>query len=276
MPVTGGPAFQCLIGPSQYDAVNAVRQLTEDIAAPLTIADSAYQAYVEIVNEDFSRFCPVDILVGNPVTLSSPLTTVAFQQRYVCNSGNGFTYPPMQVTDVLYRAANAFSAASEIAYLALLPFSPLNRFLFTPSLLDSPSERILRDEYLSELDHYGKGYFRVVRDVSGLLAIELYPIPQASGTAVYARYMAQHQTVNTSGVTTIATIPEDLKRWWVQLLYAEILIQESERFGKLNKAKAGLIDLSSDPRLLVQKGKDIREAAYLALGEANGVALMSY
>jgi hypothetical protein len=269
-------AYQILIGPSGYDAVNAVRQLTEDTSAVPVIADAAYQAYAELVNEDFSRFVPVDILVGNPVTLTSPLLTVSMQQRYVCTPANGFTFPPMQVTDVLYRATNAFSAASEIAYLALLPFSPLNRFLFTPSLLDSPSERILRDEYLSELDHYGKGYYRIVRDQTGLQAIELYPIPQQGGTAVYARYTAQHQITTVSGNSVIATIPEDLKRWWVQLLYAEILIQESERFGKLNKAKAGLIDLSSDPRMLVLKGKDIREAAYLALGEANGVALMSY
>src|SRR5216684_6057970 len=113
--------------------------------------------------------------IGNSLLQTSPLTTIANQKRYVLNAAVGVVGIVTRITDALYRAVGTFSAGSEIAYLALLPFSPINRFLFTPSLLDSPSERILRDEYLQELDKYGLGFVVGGRDpATGMMAVDIY------------------------------------------------------------------------------------------------------
>lgn len=271
-------SFQVLLGAASWDAVRYCRALTEDLYSPFVIPDEAYVAYHEDVLEDLSRWVPLDYQVGNPVLQTSNLLTVANQQRYVCSTGNGFTVPPARITDVLYRATNAFSAASEIAYLALLPFSPLNRFLFTPSLLDSPSERILRDEYLAELDKYGRGYYGVVRDpATGLLAIDLYPIPTVGGTPVYVRYQAQHAyTTNTLGDAVYATVPEANKRHFARLLYCMVLEQEQGRLAKATSTSAGILRGTSSPAALERKIERIRNEVYLQLGAAVPVVVHTF
>ena len=261
-------AFTCTLSPSAtWDVVAHVRNVIEDTSTTPVIPDAALESYVEVVNEDFSTHIPLDYLVGNPATASSPMTTVQFQQRYVCNTANGFTPTPMQVTDVLYQAGTGYSAASEIAYLTLLPFSPINRFLFTPSLLDSPSERVLRDEYLSELSHYGYGYYSRARDgATGLPAIDLYPIPVVAGLPIFVRYTAQHAITKNGTAWSINTIPEHHKRTFADLLLAQTLEEEADRLVKNRQIKAGINELVSDPKTMEARIDRLRERAYASLG----------
>lgn len=272
-------SFQVLLGSASWDAVRYCRAKTGDLYSPFIVPDESYMAYHEDVLEDLSRWVPLDYQVGNPVLQTSSLLTVANQQRYVCTSGNGFSSPPARITDVLYRATNAFSAASEIAYLALLPFSPLNRFLFTPSLLDSPSERILRDEYLSELDKYGRGYYGVVRDpATGLLAIDLYPIPTVGGTPVYVRYQAQHAYTSSSplGDAVYATVPENHKRQFARLLWCQVMEEELERFAKATSTSAGILRGTASPQALERMIERTRSEVYQQLGAAVPVVLHTF
>jgi hypothetical protein len=262
--------FQVMLGSSRWDACAYVRSLTEDTVTPYLVPDSAYIAYAEDVAEDFSRYVPLDVQLGNPVALTSPLQTVVYQQRYVCNVANGFSIAPTRITDVLYQATNAFSAASEISYLALLPFSPLNRFLFTPSLLDSPSERILRDQYLQELDKYGRGYWGTVRDAAtGLPALDLYPIPTSAGTPIYVRYQIGHSyTTDNLGNVAYVTVPEQYKRQFARLLYCQILEQEQDRFIRGVRTQAGILSQETSPAEMNRKIMRIRNAVYQELGDA--------
>lgn len=276
-------AYSCLLGTSQtWDAVAYSRALTEDDTTPFTVPDTRYQLYVEAIAEDFSRFVPLDYTVGNVTTQTSPWLTVANQAVYICNSSNGFTVPPMGITSVLYQATNAFSAASEISYLALLPYSPLNRFLFTPSLLDSPSERILRDEYLAELDHYGIGFYAIQRDpATGLLAIALYPTPATGGVPLFAQYRAGHVDTGTAPVLTngskYLTVPEDLKRVFGNLLFARVLEEEGDRLAKAASARAGMLEVrAGNPEVMEQKVQRVRNEAYAELGGNVPVAIHSF
>ena len=272
-------AFSCKLGSSGWDAVKYVRNLTEDATQPFTVSDDAYRAYVEAVNEEFSRFMPVDYIVGNPAANSSPVNTIMNQQRYVCSVGNGFSVPPIVVTDVLYRAGTGYSAASEIAYLAILPFSPLNRFLFTPNLLDSPSERVLRDEYLNELQHYGNGYYSTAIDPStGLLSIDLYPIPVVANIPIFVRYKGAHTLVtdNTPDQNvTLATIPENFKAEWAKLLYCVLMEEAGDRVTRVRLAKAGLTEIQADSRGMEARINRIREEAHMALGGMAGQIVLS-
>lgn len=269
-------AFTVQLGASLWDAVAYVRNIIEDTAGAV-IPDGAFQAYAEDINEDFSRHVPLDYIVGNPVLNTSSLVTVTNQQRYVLTTANGFTPTPMWVTDVLYRAGTGYSAASEIAYLAILPFSPLNRFLFTPSLLDAPSERILRDQYLGELQHYGMGYFSLATDgATGLPAIDLYPIPVISAIPIFVRFQAAHIINKTDSANwKIATVPEDKKRSWARLLAAQILEEEGDRIIKTRTAKAGLIETQSDSRTMESKIDRLRGDAYADLGGRTSVGFAS-
>jgi len=262
--------YQIQLGTTEWDAVRYCRALTEDLYTPFIVPDESYGAYAEDVAQDFSRWVPLDIQVGNPVTQTSGFLTVANQQRYVCNAGNGFASPVARITDVLYQATNAFSAASEISYLALLPFSPLNRFLFTPSLLDSPSERILRDEYLSELDHYGRGFYGLARDpASGAVAIDLYPIPTTGGTPIYVRYQTIHvATASLLNDAVYSRVPEDRKRQFARLLYCLVLEQESDRYAKATSTSAGILRGTASPQALERKIERIRSSVYQELGAA--------
>lgn len=270
--------FQVLLGSSKWDAVRYCRALTEDLYTPFSVPDESYQAFHEDVAEDLSRFLPVDYWVGNPVTNSSPLVTVANQLVYVCSSANGFTAAPHRILEVLYQATNAFSAASEISYLALLPFSPLNRFLFTPSLLDSPSERILRDEYLAELDHYGRGFYAVARDpATGLPSLAFYPIPTVAGNPLYVHYQAGHTyTTTTLGDALYATIPENHKLNFARLLYCLVLEQEQERYAKATSTSAGILRGTSNPQALLQKIERIRNETYQRLGGSLPVMVQTF
>jgi hypothetical protein len=262
------PGLRVLLAPSQWDAVIYVRGLIEDPNAD-TVIDTSLVAYAEDVNEDFSRHVPLDYVIGDPFAQTSPLVTVKGQQRYLCSSGNGFVVPPIGITDVLYRAGGALIAPNEMAYLSMTAFAPLNRFLFTTSsLIDSPSQRVLRDEYIDEMDHYGRGYAGTVLDPSGVLAIDLFPTPETDGVPIYVRYLGAHAMTfdSDNNVLAVATIPEYRKRDWGKLFYATVLEQEGEHMARFKMQKAGLVERQSDARTMEARIVRIREEVYAALG----------
>jgi hypothetical protein len=83
---------QCLLGASKWDAVahGRARDVDQQMGAFQTICDDSYQLYAEAVAEDFSSWSPIGHFVirspgTNPVT--SPINTVAFEQRCVLTGG---------------------------------------------------------------------------------------------------------------------------------------------------------------------------------------------
>ena len=266
-------SFTCLLGASAWDASVYVRAKLEDASPGFLISDAALQAYTEAAVEDFSRLLPLEDIIGNPLTATSPMNTVKNQLRYVCSPANGFPVPPILITDVLYRAASTYSAANELAYLSILPFSPINRFLFTPNLLDSPTIRILRNEYLTEVQHYGRGFAGIVLDrATGLLALDLFPSPTVDGIPIFVRYMSAYVNTGTAANPIYATVPEIYKTKFADLLYAEALFQEADRMAKYERSRVGFLDLqgkAAEMRLLAEY---TRTRVELALGAAQGIA----
>ena len=269
----------CLVGPSaSFDAIAYARAMIEDVdSTSFVIPDSSMEVLVKKAASEFSRHLALDDVVGNPAQATSPCMTVANQQRYVCTAANGFAVTPSKISDVLYRAAATYSAANELAYLSLLPFSPVNRFLFTPNLLDSPSERILRNQYLDELQHYGRGYYAIVRDrVTGLLAVDLFPIPTSTPVPVFFRYQAPHPNSSTDPHNPVyATIPDDLAYVFGDLLYADCLDMEADRLAKYQRARAGLLDVQGSAADLRELASEVRMRAMMPLNAYSGVGLVS-
>src|SRR5258708_25831276 len=70
------------------------RSMLEDDGPVPVIPDSRFTVYVDAVAKDFSRYSPLDDIVGTPYSPTSPLNTVAGQQRYVSTSANGFPVAP--------------------------------------------------------------------------------------------------------------------------------------------------------------------------------------
>lgn len=270
-------AVQIQIGPSGFDAAKYVLNQVEDTGQDY-ITDDALRSYAELVNEEFSWYIPLDYIVGNPTNNTSPLVTVAGQIRYVCSPANGFTATPMRITDVLYLAAAGFTAADEASYVYLMPFSPVNRFLLNPYILDSPSERIIRDQWLSELAHYGQGNAGLSVDpATGLWAIDLYPYPLESGIPIFARYAGAHiLTTDASLNITVPTVPATRVRDWAKLLYIEVMEQEGERMMKNHMLKAGITTLQQDSKSMEQRINRIKEDVLGSLGAHSGVGITSH
>ena len=275
-------ALTCKVGPSlTFDIVAYARSKIEDLVAPQKVPDSAFSLYVEAAIEEFARWSPLgDNIVGNigANPPSSPLITVNTVSRYVCNAPNGFTLPVKDVTDVLFRASGVFSAASEIAYLALMPISPLNWFRIDKDLLNSPSSRHIRDQYLQELDHYGIGYWRRVRDsASGLPAIDIYPPPTTSGIPIFVSYTSGYiNSPDGGGNPQYPQVPDDQKVYLAWLLLAEVMEEESDRIAKQSQTKSGIIQRWSSPADLRDEAAKYREKAQFALGAAKGMVTVSW
>lgn len=279
----------CKIGPLQvFDAFRYVRNKIEDPNPPPfpgpglpIVPDTALQDYVDAASKEFARWSPLgDIVVGNigaspPV---SPLNTIAFQSRYICNVANGFAFPVKEVTDVLYRASGVFTAASEIAYLALMPVSPLNWFRIDKDLLNSPSSRHIRDQYLQELDHYGIGYWGRARDAAtGTQAIDIYPIPTVNGLPIFVRYTTYHaQTPDSLGNPTYPTVPEDLTVYFGKFLQAEVMEQEADRIYKYTQMKTGIIQQWSSAADIRMAAEYLKDDSRLALNAATGQVYVSW
>lgn len=278
-------ALTCKIGASlSFDAVAYVRNKIEDTAAvnPV-ISDGALSLYVEMAVEEYSKWNPIgDIVVGNIAGTSgsppsSPFQTSAYVSRYTCNAANGFTMTPTTIQDVLYRASGVFSAASEIAYLALMPVSPLNWFRIDKDLLNSPTSRHIRDQYLQELDHYGIGYWRTARDSSGNLAIDLFPPPVTASLPVFVRYTAAHpNTPDGQGNPQYATIPEIHKVQFSRFLLAHVIEEEADRLTKTSQLKAGITQRWSNPQEARLFANELRDKAEGALGGNVSEILVSW
>jgi hypothetical protein len=285
-------ALTCKLGPNQvFDAFRFVRNKVGDLNPPPFagpglpfIPDAALQDYVDIAAKEFSQFVPLgEIVVGNIAGSSgsppsSPLNTLAFQSRYVCTPANGFAFPVKEISDVLYRASGVFTAASEIAYLALMPVSPLNWFRIDKDLLNSPTSRHIRDQYLQELDHYGIGYWGRARDAAtGTPAIDLYPPPVTAGLPIFVRYTTYYlQVPDGSGNPTYPTVPEDMTFHFARFLLAEVLDQEAINIYKFSQLRSGIIQQWSSPADIRMNAEAIRDQTRLQVGGMAGMALVSW
>ncbi len=285
-------ALTCKVGPSQvWDAFRFVRNKVGDLNPPPfpgpglpVIPDTALQDYVDAAAKEFSHWSPLgDIVVGNIAGTSgsppsSPLNTLAFTSRYVCTAANGFAFPVKEITDVLYRASGVFTAASEIAYLALMPVSPLNWFRIDKDLLNSPTSRHIRDQYLQELDHYGIGYWGRARDAAtGLPAIDLYPPPVTAGLPIFVRYSTYYaQVPDGFGNPTYPTVPEDLTSYFGKLLLAEVMDQEAINMYRFTQMRSGIIQQWSSPGDIRMNAEAIRDEVHLVLGGMSSQVLVSW
>lgn len=268
---------QIQVGPNGFDAAKYVLNQVEDVAQDY-ITDDALRIYAEVANEDFSRHIPLDYVVGNVTSNTSPLTTVAMQTRYLCSPANGFIATPIEITDVLYLSSGGFTAADEASYVYLMPFSPVNRFLLNPYILDSPSQRIIRDAWLNELAHYGQGNAGISRDAAtGLLAIDVYPYPMESGTPLFVRYAAQHVLATDANLNiTVPTIPAHHARNWARLLHLEVLEQEGDRLLRQHMLKAGITTIQRDSKTAEERIGRMRDEIYFTLGQHVGTATVSH
>lgn len=248
------------------------RAMLEDDTAPYVIPDSRFIVYASAVANDFSRFVPLDDIVGTPYSQSSPLNTVAGQQRYVCTVGNGFTVSPTRIVEVKGNQ-QGLNASSDTAYFFLDPYLTARGFL-GPAALDQPSQRVIRDSYLDELAQYGKTFYDVVRDRStGKLAIDLYPIP-AAAYPVYVRYQAVHPQTGSGTDLIYVTIPDEYTQAYSELLYAQALFEQAGRLALRGRVKSGLIEREgtvADMRLLAI---ETRERVYNELGGNSAIALV--
>lgn len=273
-------AYTCLIGPELEDAVAYARALTGDTdPTNYQIPDASYAAITADVNRDLSRFLPLSDIVGDIYNRTSTLVTSAGVTRYICNAAGGFNEPVRSITDVLYRATGGLSGASEIGYLALLPFSPMNMFLYNPSVLDQPTGRFERDAYLNELDHYGIGKAGIIQDrATGKFAIDLFPTPGASGLPIYVRYDTNHiATALNDGFGSVKypTIPEQNVRDFKELLLAKAQKTLALIASQTTSAAAGQIKVASSPEGLFRLADRTETDVYLRLGVGQGVGEVS-
>lgn len=272
-------AFTFTLGALGWDAVAYVRALTEDTdPTNPVVPDSTYSALADAVLDDYSRFKPRGkYIVGDIWQNTSPLLTVLGQGRYVCNAANGFTEEPDRITDVLYRAGTGYTVANDIGYFALLPFSPISAFTLGPDLFDNPSLRYVRDLRFNELEHYGRGVAGITRDpATGLLALDLFPIPQAGGLPVFAAYTVSHNITTNSGNKVAATVPRVDRIKLGDLLHAKVLMEEAERLSKRQSVKGGMMERVSSPDQLREQGENLRDLVYLQLGQSRPVGRASH
>lgn len=262
-------AYQVLLSTSAFDAVAYARQMSNDTDTPYVTPDAAYELYQEDVVEDFSRYVPLDYIVGNPAVLTSALTTVANQQRYVCSVANGFSVEPARITDVSYNSSGLLTNTTDWGALNLMPFSPLGRFFLANTwLVDNPSMLTMRSEYRDTVDRLFPGFYNVVRDpTTGLLAIDLYPIPTVTGQPIYVRYQGNHIDTGTAGVNAIyLTVPEALKRYFAILLYCTVVENNLDEIARAGSTRAGILQEGGSPEWLERKLARLRASTYQALG----------
>lgn len=265
------------LGTSAWDAVAYVRAQIEDTTTPFTVPDASLTAYAEVAAEEFSRHVPLEDMVGNPFTNTSGFNTVANTQRYVCNAGNGFAASPTRIIGCLWRAGSAYTNTSDISYLVFSPATPVNQFLFGSDWLENPTYRVIRSEYLTELERFGRGAYGVSRDrATGLLALDLFPVPSTS-LPVFVRYQCSHvNTPDGNGFPTYPTVPEELKLHFAKLFLAEVYEQEADRLAKFQKMQAGFTQYQGSAADLRQKGASLRDDVFLALEGAAGSGMAMY
>lgn len=262
----------CKLGAAAWDAIPFVRNMIEDATTPFLVPDTALQYYVETAAEEFSRLLPLDEVVGNPYTNVSPFNSVANQQRYVCSVANGFAVAPTRITGVLWRSTALYTNLGlEFSYLSMSIASPVAAF--ASDWLDTPTFRVLRSEYLTELERFGKGTYGIIRDrATGLLAIDLWPVPNIA-TQIFARYQAQHVDTGTGTDRIYLSVPDDMKMHFARLLLAEVMDQEADRIAKQTHGQAGFLQMTSSPRDLRASAMDMRERVQTAMEAHAGMVI---
>lgn len=272
----------CKIGASlTYDVIAYIRGQIEDLTAPFVIPDSSLAIYVENAAEEFGKWEPLgEFVVGNigGTPLSSPLSTIPGVSRYSCSVANGFLYPVNEIIDVMYKSSGVFTAASEIAYLQLMPVSPFNWFHTQGNILSKPSERVIREEMFDELDHYTKGFWGSARGADGVKVIDIFPIPTTAGLPIFVRYTSGYINVPAvgSGDPTYPTIPENHKRYFAKFALCEVLEQEADRLAKSSQLKAGVMQRWSSPAATRALAENLKADVQNALGASVTVGRASH
>ena len=272
----------CKIGASlTYDVIAYIRGQIEDLTSPFVVPDATLALYVENAAEEFGKWEPLgEFVVGNigATPPSSPLATLPGVSRYSCSVANGFLYPVNEVVDVLFKSSGVFTAASEIAYLQLMPVSPFNWFHTQGNILSKPSERVIREEMFDELDHYTKGFWGTARGADGVKVIDVYPVPTTTGIPIYVRYTSGYINVPAigSGDPTYPTVPENLKRYFAKLALCEVLDQEADRLAKSSQLKAGVMQRWSSPTAIRLHAENLKAETQLAMGSSQTMVRASH
>jgi hypothetical protein len=159
-----------------------------------------------------------------------------------------------------------------------MPVSPLNWFRIDKDLLNSPTSRHIRDQYLQELDHYGIGYWGWGRDAAtGTIKIRIFPPPVTSGLPIFVTYTTYYlQVPDGSGNPTYPTVPEDKTMQFARFLLAEVMDQEAINIYKFTQVKSGIIQQWSSAADIRMDAERVRDEARLALGSSTGMALASW
>jgi len=273
---TIAPSFELFVGPedNELEVVEYVRSQLGDEAGT-EFSDEVFVQAVQEVVLDFSRHKPVDVIVGDPVLNTSPLMTVENQRLYLLDSTHGFDPPVMMVTDVLYRAAGYLSNISEYSYMSMMAMSPMSRFFATPYAIDSPTTRLLIEQYANEANKWGIGYWQKQNTVDGL-AIEVLPIPQSGGLPIFIRYWAAHTPTAVNDSDHYYTVPQVHERDFALLLQAAVLERAGMRaLRRGTLLKTGLNSRTILAREILDEVTWLRTRAYTSLGGHNLVGMVN-
>lgn len=262
-------AYECLVGQSDpLDIVAWTRARVRDTSGNALledIPDGSYQLFCRGVGYEYSRWKPLgEFLIGNiGEDITSPITSVAFQQRYTVAAQNP---PVMEITDVYWRVGQQWLVNQGDAALALYqPFLGLGRFTIDPAAI---STRVIRETYLSELDEFGVGLWRTGRDGSGNHYVDVYPVPYSGGSPILLNYVAAHPRTASAGNDVFATVPDHHAQLVAKLLYASVLEDYAEKVSITTQAQAGIIRRQADPEFLYSLARKAREEVENALGAA--------
>lgn len=258
------------------DAVAYARAQTSDVdPSDYTVSDAEYQSFVLAVELDIARFVNRGPLyVGNfgaqPPT--SPLVTINGVGRYSCSAGNGFDPAIIDVLDVLYMAPGDFNAGNDLAWLALSPASTEIWHAYETEVFAEPASRIIRDSYLNEIRHYGRGKFSLAVGNDGVPAIDLYPVPTQSGLPVMVAYKARHtvtdiSNTDNSGSVQYTTIPEIMAVHFARLLLAEVRFMKADALCGRKMTRAGMAQKQTDPTAMRNQAMYDKEFTYAVLGQ---------
>src|SRR5258708_21664383 len=102
----------CLIGPmAQFDAIAYARSMIEDSdSTSFIVPDASMLQLVKRAAGEFSPHLPLDDVVGNPATATSPCMTSAGDQSRTHRARHGFPAPPSKVSSNPYPASAPYSS----------------------------------------------------------------------------------------------------------------------------------------------------------------------
>jgi hypothetical protein len=260
-------ALRTLIGSNQLDAVAYVRGRMGDIGPVFRLPDATIAATIPMVATEFSRWQPLGhFQIGNAYPpYSSPLVTVAGQERYIINSGVLGALPPIQNIEEVEYLANLpmTNAGGEVPYNMLTTPYLGGAYGVDPGM---PSSRIIRDFMRSEIDTYGVGFSDWGHDLAGNVFIDLYPIPTMSGTPIFVKYSAQHPLTMAGVDFTYPTVPDSYAKRWADLLWINLIEDNVVLFSRRGMVQAGLLRQSGDAKMALTFARQMRQELEGALG----------